>query len=82
MWGCPLRVRGGSDRLGELPIREIVRTAAMSHPTLSVEFIVYALLERSEPFKRQRPQSRSMAIAGDKKVIDVSGYARGIMVPA
>jgi transposase len=44
--------------------------------------VIYAMLKRNEPFKRQRPRQRLMAVPGRKKVVDVSGHPRGVMVPA
>ena len=44
--------------------------------------IIYAMLKRSEPFKRQRPRQKLIAVPGGKKVTDVSGHPRGVMVPA
>jgi transposase len=43
--------------------------------------IIYAMLKRGEPFKRQKPRQRLMAVPGGKKVANVSGHPRGVMVP-
>jgi transposase len=44
--------------------------------------IIYAMLKRNEPFKRQRPRQRLVGVPGGKKVTDVSGHPGGVMVPA
>ena len=41
-----------------------------------------AMLKKNEPFRRQKPRQRLMAVPGRKKVTDVSGHPRGVMVPA
>ena len=43
--------------------------------------VIYAMLKKNEAFKRQRPRQRLMAVPGRKKVTDVSGHPRGVMVP-
>jgi transposase len=44
--------------------------------------IIYAMLKKNEPFRRQKPRQRLMAVPGRKQVTDVSGHPRGVMVPA
>ena len=43
--------------------------------------VIYAMLKRNEPFKRQRVRQKLMAAPGRRKVTDVSGHPRGVMVP-
>jgi transposase len=42
---------------------------------------IYAMLKKNEPFRRQKPRQKLMAVPGRKRVIDVSGHPRGVMVP-
>jgi transposase len=44
--------------------------------------IIYTMLKKNEPFRRQKPRQRLMAAPGRKKVTDVSGHPHGVMVPA
>jgi transposase len=44
--------------------------------------IIYTMLKKNEPFRRQKPRKRLIAAPGRKKVTDVSGHPRGVMVPA
>lgn len=44
--------------------------------------VIYAMLKRNEPFKRQRPRQKLLAVPGRKKVTDGSGHPPGVMVPA
>ena len=43
--------------------------------------IIYVMLKKNEAFKCQRPRQKLMAVPGRKKVTDVSGHPRGVMVP-
>jgi transposase len=43
--------------------------------------IIYAMLKKNEPFRRQTPRQRLIAVRGRKKVSDVSGHPAGVMVP-
>ena len=43
--------------------------------------VIYAMLKRDEPFKRQRVRQKLMAAPRRRKVTDVSGHPRGVMVP-
>jgi len=42
--------------------------------------IIYAMLKKNEPFKRQRPRQKLLAVPGRKKVSDDSGHPRRVMV--
>jgi transposase len=43
--------------------------------------VIYAMLKKNEPFRRQRTRQRLIAVRGRKKVTDVSGHPAGVMVP-
>jgi transposase len=43
--------------------------------------IIYAMLKKNEPFRRQTPRQRLIAVGGRKKVSDASGHPAGVMVP-
>jgi transposase len=51
---------------------------AVARKVLSV---IYAMLKRNEPFQRQKPRQKLVAVPGRKTVTDVSGHPARVMIP-
>ncbi len=44
--------------------------------------VIYAMLRNNQPFRRRRPRQKLFVLARSKKVNEISGHPRGVMVPA